>query len=167
MKKLLALVLCVMLFVSVIPTAAFANTSTGSAVSLYPAVQQAKKLYNTLSHFAAAKTIAGLYNGFAKAYKDLIKNSQGAKDAMDALLKAFNAVTDPSTIDTTYVLTSGLNQTVAMLYDDIRQAYVGEVVDPVNKASVAGAKGTITGAIAAEELKVIDSMPTLTAVSFG
>ena len=166
MKKLLALVLCVMLFVSVIPTAAFANTSANSAVSLYNAVQQSNKLYNALSHFAAAKTISGLYNGFAKNYKDLITNSEGAKTAMAALFKLFGEVTT-SPIDKDYVLTSSLNQTVATLYDDIRQAYVGEVIDDVTKENVAKAKGTLTGAIAATELKVIDSMPTLTEVSFG
>ena len=64
MKKLLALVLCVMLFVSVIPTSAFAATSTGSAVSLYNAVQQMNDLYTAYAQLAVSTAAFNSYNGW-------------------------------------------------------------------------------------------------------
>lgn len=63
MKKLLALVLCVMLFVSVIPTSAFAATSEGKAVDLYPAVQQMQNLDNAYARFAVMTGLVNGYNG--------------------------------------------------------------------------------------------------------
>ena len=71
MKKLLALVLCVMLFVSVIPTSAFAETSiSGSAIDLKPAYDAR----NTL--FAALGVL-----GEAHMYKNAILGIRGYETA--------------------------------------------------------------------------------------
>ena len=63
MKKLLALVLCVMLFVSVVPASAFAATSEGKAVDLYHAVEQMKRLDNAYAQFATMTALVNGYNG--------------------------------------------------------------------------------------------------------
>ena len=60
MKKLLALVLCVMLFVSVVPASAFAANET---INLYPAVQQMKSLDNAYARFAVMTGLVNGYNG--------------------------------------------------------------------------------------------------------
>ena len=60
MKKLLALVLCVMLFVSVVPASAFAANET---IDLYPAVQQMKSLDNAYARFAVMTGLVNGYNG--------------------------------------------------------------------------------------------------------
>ncbi len=93
MKKLLALVLCVMLFVSVIPTSAFAATSTGSAVTLYNAVQQQNSLYNRLIQFDGLSKVVGLYNGFVKAYPDAFTTEKGIA-AYGAVSEVYGAISE-------------------------------------------------------------------------
>ena len=163
MKKLLALVLCVMLFVSVIPTAAFAATSTGSAVSLYNAVQQQKRLYNSFSYLWNDKTVVGLVNMFVTKYPDLIKNNADARAAVQKLIDDGYMGTAKFD-DTKFLLGSDLNRLVSTAYDDVRQAFVGEIhtysdikdkIDAKEKFS----DGTITSAIANVEIGVINSIP--------
>ncbi len=60
MKKLLALVLCVMLFVSVVPASAFAANET---INLYPAVRQMQSLDNAYARFAVMTGLVNGYNG--------------------------------------------------------------------------------------------------------
>ena len=60
MRKLLALVLCVMLFVSVVPASAFAANET---INLYPAVQQMQSLDNAYARFAVMTGLVNGYNG--------------------------------------------------------------------------------------------------------
>ncbi len=163
MKKLLALVLCVMLFVSVIPTAAFAATSTGSAVSLYPAVQQQKRLYNTFSYLWNDKAIVGLVNMFVTKYPDLIKNNSAANAAVKALADKYVKAEDVD--DTKFLPASDLNKLVAIAYDDVRQAFVGEIHEYSDIKAKIDAKekfsdGTLTSAIANTEIAVINSFPS-------
>ena len=72
MKKLLALVLCVMLFVSVVPASAFAANET---IDLYPAVQQMQNLDNAYARFATANILVNAYNGFMELSKILGPNA--------------------------------------------------------------------------------------------
>ncbi len=72
MKKLLALVLCVMLFVSVVPASAFAANET---IDLYPAVQQMQSLDNAYARFATANILVNAYNGFMEMSKILGPNA--------------------------------------------------------------------------------------------
>ena len=162
MKKLLALVLCVMLFVSVIPTAAFATQSNGSAVSLYPAVQQQRRLYNSFSYLWNDKAIAGLVNMFVTKYPDLIKNNQAANDAVKALAAKYVKAEDVN--DQVFLLNSDLNRLVSFAFDDVRQAFVGEIhaYDEIQDMMSNNKKfgdGTITSAIANVEIGVINSFP--------
>ncbi len=72
MKKLLALVLCVMLFISVFPSAALAESS-GSAVDLAPAYQKLQALnvaYAQLGMATAAKNARDGWTAIAKMFKD-------------------------------------------------------------------------------------------------
>ena len=153
MKKLLALVLCVMLFVSIIPTAAFAATSDHSAVSLYPAVQQYKAVYNTLSYLFADKGIVSLYNGLVAAFPKFIKSADGALASLKGLYKAAADV-DPET----FYLTPELNMHISHAWDDIRQAFVGTYHEDVTAKSKYD-DGTITAAIANQQAGVLASIP--------
>ncbi len=72
MKKLLALVLCVMLFVSVVPASAFAANET---INLYPAVQQMQNLDNAYARFATANILVNAYNGLMEMSKILGPNA--------------------------------------------------------------------------------------------
>jgi len=101
MKKLLALILCVMMFVAVIPTAAFAAGTTGGVVNGIPEERNpkyvdlavAKKAIKDLNDdmkalytayatdevvFGSAKTIYDLTNGMAK---QLLKDTESVKFA--------------------------------------------------------------------------------------
>ena len=82
MKKLLALLLCVMLFVSIVPASAFA-ASEGNAVSLYPAVEKMQSLDNAYAQFAAAYVINNGYKGFMEMSKILGPNA-GTEAAEEA-----------------------------------------------------------------------------------
>ena len=63
MKKLLAVILCVMLFVSVIPGAAFAVYS-GSAIDLRPAYEAMSTLNNAYAQLATAVACRNAYDGY-------------------------------------------------------------------------------------------------------
>ena len=120
MKKLLALVLCVMLFVSVIPTAAFATSTPKSAGEIIaPAYAAQKKLYNKIGQFGVMNTIAGLYNGFLKAYPKYI-----TADDLTALKNAFEAVT------TDNWGTTDINNIIAVAYNEAAYAFVNNAVVP-------------------------------------
>ncbi len=107
MKKLLALVLCVMLFISIVPTAAFATTPKSAGEIIAPAYEAMYKLYNTLRTFDAVSKVAGLYNGFVKAYPDAFKTPKGM-EALKTLKDAYAAVKkDPNEGATQFGLAIG------------------------------------------------------------
>ena len=119
MKKLLALVLCVMLFVSIIPTAAFASAPKSAGEIIYPAYVAQRKLYNKIGEFGVKYTIAGLYNGFLKAYPKYITASD-----LTALANAFNAVTEDNWG------TTNVNYIIAVAYNDVGAKFVQNAVVP-------------------------------------
>ncbi len=84
MKKLLALVLCVMLFVSVIPTAAFAKITAPTGISLWNVAQQANHYYDSLRGYDGLSKVAGLANGFIKSYPIAAASPKGVA-ALEAL----------------------------------------------------------------------------------
>ena len=82
MKKLLALVLCVMLFVSVIPTSAFADLP--EKIDLKNAVDQMNHLYHAYGAFAVKSDIANTYKGFQSLAELFPKDSKARANAMKA-----------------------------------------------------------------------------------
>ncbi len=121
MKKLLALVLCVMLFVSIIPTAAFATTPKSAGEIIGPAYAAQKALYNKIGQFGVLNTIAGLYNGFLKAYPKYIE----AKD-LKALADAFTDVKE----NPDHWGTTNVNNIIAVAYNNAAFAFVNNAVVP-------------------------------------
>ena len=91
MKKLLALVLCVMLFISVIPTFAFADEAAASGISLWPVVEQANQYYDSLRGYDGLSKVAGLANGFVKSYPDAAASEKGVA-ALNALKDVWNEI---------------------------------------------------------------------------
>ena len=170
MKKLLAIVLCIAMIASLSVTA-FADqaaASTVSGVSLYPAVKQANHFYGSLMKYDIMNTVAGLFKGFSTAYPTLVKNSTDAKNALNQLVTIFNAVKetgfdDEDTGKLKEIVypegTSSLGYALAKVWWGLGNAFVGSYIPEVGKTTVADAAGTITGAIAAQELKI----PTVTA----
>ncbi len=79
MKKLLALVLCVMLFVSVIPTSAFADLP--EKIDLYPAVRQMNHLNAAYSEFAGKNVVVNIYNGFKALGEQFPEGSKARYEA--------------------------------------------------------------------------------------
>ena len=156
-----------------ISVTAFADSAlTLNKINLKPAVDQANKLYNSLSWLGGSKTIVGLFNGFSTNYKTLLENSKAARDALNTLLSQDVLPTkDDETTgkkvvnvdDSTFFSTSGLNYTIACVWNNLANAWVGTVVNPVNEANVKAAAGTVTGAIANKELGVLNSMPAVPA----
>ncbi len=170
MKKLLALVLCIAMIASLSVTAFAADPV--AKINLKPAVDQANKLYNSLSWLGGSKTIVGLFNGFSTNYKTLLsgtgESATAARNAVNSLLSALptETVEGKKVIkvdDTTFFSTSGLNYTIATVWNNLANAWVGTVVNPVNEANVKAAAGTVTGAIANKELGVLNSMPAVPA----
>jgi len=101
MKKLLALVLCVMLFASVIPTAAFADTAAGSSSSAVTDAQIAAAIKAALAYKDdQMKKIAANYEANVKAlvkdafaYRNgvalnIVNNYKGLVDAIGATSEA-------------------------------------------------------------------------------
>ncbi len=168
MKKLLAIVLCIAMIASISVTAFAADPV--AKINLKPAVDQANKLYNSLSWLGGSKTIVGLFNGFSTNYKTLLENSKDARDALNTLLSQdvlpTKEVGDKKVVDVNdskFFSTSGLNYTIACVWNNLANAWVGTVVNPVNEANVKAAAGTVTGAIANKELGVLNSMPAVPA----
>ena len=134
MKKLLALVLCVMLFVSVIPTAAFANTSANSAVSLYNAVQQMNSLYSAYGELAAKTFVVDTFKGFKELANAFPKDSYARLAAISAAVGISGAAPDlwnnfENIIKDGYVISpEGLfelfGDEIAALYDFVGQGVV-------------------------------------------
>ena len=79
MKKLLALVLCVMLFVSVIPTSAFAAVS-GSGIDLSPAYEARNNLFAALGILGEAHFYKNAITGIRSFENDKNKAALEAKD---------------------------------------------------------------------------------------
>ncbi len=91
MKKLLALVLCTMLFVSVIPTSAFADSP--EKIDLKPAVDQMNHLYAAYSEFAGKNVVANIYNGFKALGEQYPEGSKARYEVEHYILqsKAYNS----------------------------------------------------------------------------
>ncbi len=86
MKKLLALVLCVMLFVSVIPTSAFADLP--EKIDLKPAVDQMNHLYAAYSEFAGKNAIVTIYNSFKALGEQYPEGSNARNMVEDRILQS-------------------------------------------------------------------------------
>ena len=84
MKKLLALVLCVMLFVSVIPTSAFAEK-----IDLKPAVDQMNHLNAAYGEFAGKTAVVNIYDGFKGLGEQYPAGSQ-TRAVIDGILTSKN-----------------------------------------------------------------------------
>ena len=82
MKKLLALLLCVMLFVSVIPTSAFAAINLKPA---YDAMANLNVAYAKLATATAYKNGFDGYNALAKAFSEKTNPSASAPIAFPSL----------------------------------------------------------------------------------
>ena len=147
MKKLLALVLCVMLFISIVPTAAFATTPKSAGEIIAPAYEAMNKLYNTLRTFDAVSKVAGLYNGFVKAYPDAFKTPEGM-NALNTLKKAYNAVkADPNEGATQFGLAIGaVYETVGdYIIDEAETKYTDKTKEVIT-ASETTASNILTSA---------------------
>ena len=171
MKKLLALVLCIVMVFSLSATA-FAGdagtASTASGISLYPVVKQANHFYGSLTKYDIMNKVAGLFKGFSTSYSTLLKNSTDAKAALNKLVEIFNAVNSTGFDDENtgklkeiqYPNGTSLGYALAQVWWGLGNAFVGSYISDVSdKDAVAAAAGTITGAIAAQEQKI----PTVTA----
>lgn len=86
MKKLLALVLCVMLFVSVVPASAFAANET---INLSSAVQQMKSLDNAYARFAVMTGLVNGYNGTMELANSGLLGALARAEALEEAGKEF------------------------------------------------------------------------------
>lgn len=126
MKKLLALILCVMMFVAVIPTSAFAATWADKAVSntaIKEAEKSIKNMYTAIATdelvFGTAKSLYDLSNGLAENMFDGIASVDNASgtgktyhdDLVANTRKYMNAIIGDSIAkyisDRTAIFTSG------------------------------------------------------------
>ncbi len=80
MKKLLALVLCVMLFVSVIPTSAFAKSP--KKIDLKPAVDQMNHLYEAYGDYFGQTTLVTIRDMFKSMADQFDEGSEARKAAV-------------------------------------------------------------------------------------
>ncbi len=140
MKKLLALVLCVMLFVSVIPTAAFAASSAGSGVDLSPAYAAMQKLNIAYAQLAAATAYKNAIEGLKKLDKD-----GNMTEAINKLIEALKNVTSDVTTGLDYaglaklvgpVLIEGYNIAGNAIVAD-SAAKIQKTIDSVDKSVAA------------------------------
>ena len=106
-------------------------------INLYPVVLQANSLYNRYGEFYGKSVISGLVNGFSAAFPKLVGNVDWSdfKTAWDNLEKE---------TDNPFPVLSGLNPSIAKVWNTIGQNFVG------TENSTAG-DGSVVGAIAALE----------------
>ena len=99
MKKLLALILCVMMFVSIIPTSAFAE----EVLTLYPWID----------------TPIGSAAGYKKEIKDMIKNTREEIEGAYAVMAADKSI---------YNTAKAMDDTVVGLVDALAKQLIGEKI---------------------------------------
>ena len=99
MKKLLALVLCVMMFVSIIPTNAFAE----EILTLYPWID----------------TPIGSAAAYKKEIKDMIKNTREEIEGAYAVMAADKSI---------YNTAKAMDDTVVGLVDALAKQLIGEEI---------------------------------------
>ncbi len=158
MKKLLALVLCVMLFVSVVPSAALAE-SAGSAIDLAPAYQKLQALNVAYAKLGAATVYKNGVDGF-KALSDLFnekdnpiaKTLAAAAAQLLGLIAPYN-INNISTGLSYKGLAEKFGLQISNLYNMVGQ---GVVFDAANKEAELEAK--ILADVAKEITKVEGSI---------
>ncbi len=107
-------------------------------INLYPVVLQANRLYNRYGEFYGKSVISGLVNGFSAAFPKLVGNV----DWSDFRTAWLNLETENP-----FPALSGLNPSIAKVWNTIGQNFVG------TENSTAG-DGSVVGAIAALEAGV-------------
>ena len=111
-------------------------------VNLYPVVLQANSLYNRYGEFYGKSVISGLVNGFSAAFPKLVGNVDWSD-----LKTAWGKLET----DNPFPVLSGLNPSIAKVWNTIGQNFVG------TENSTAG-DGSVVGAIAALEAGI--TMPS-------
>ena len=113
------------------------NTSDdgGDGINLYPVVLQANSLYNRYGEFYGKSVISGLVNGFSAAFPKLVGNVDWSD---------FKTAWGKLETDNPFPVLSGLNPSIAKVWNTIGQNFVG------TENSTAG-DGSVVGAIAALE----------------
>ena len=107
-------------------------------INLYPVVLQANSLYNRYGEFYGKSVISGLVNGFSAAFPRLVGNVDWSD---------FQTAWDKLERDNPFPVLSGLNPSIAKVWNTIGQNFVG------TENSTAG-DGSVVGAIAALEAGV-------------
>ena len=129
MKKLLALVLCVMLFVSVIPAAAFAGDSASSSGKMDKAYAEVEKLYAKYAEFGAKTIIVNIAKGFAKA-------EMLSKDALEKLQEAFDKIDGKEALSYTEVFDL-VGEDLYTAYAAAGEAKVQKAINEIDKLMAA------------------------------
>ncbi len=111
-------------------------------INLYPVVLQANSLYNRYGEFYGKSVISGLVNGFSAAFPKLVGNVDWSD---------FKTAWDNLETDNPFPVLSGLNPSIAKVWNTIGQNFVG------TENSTAG-DGSVVGAIAALEAGI--TMPS-------
>ena len=158
MKKLLALVLCVMLFVSVVPSAAYAELS-GSAVDLSAAYQKLQELNVAYAKLGAATAYKNGFDGFKELSALFNEKDNPIAKTLAATAAQLIGLIAPHNIKniSTGLSYKGLAEKVGLqifnLYGMVGQ---GVVFDAANKAAELEAK--ILADVAKEITKVEGSI---------
>ena len=136
MKKLLALILCVMMFVSVMSTSAFAHTwptAQSSTTAIKEANKSIQNMYNTITAdeavFSTAKTIHSLADGLATSIFDGVEK-------MSKYGGGGNVYHDDLVDNTRAYMKSIIGDTIAKYIND----HSGEFLDADYASGVDGAK---------------------------
>ena len=154
MKKLLALVLCVMLFVSVIPMGAFAATAPSSGkVDLSPAYEE---MYKVLPPYYAAL-------GGAQVYKNLVDGAAALSKILGLSSTVYKANQEDFDAVIKAAKTAGLNPNALFA---VLKPYISPIMNMLGNAVVDSA----TTKIQKEETRVenaISSIATGMGLSFS
>ena len=119
------------------------KSEASDKIDLYPVVLQANSLYNRYGEFYGKSVISGLVNGFSAAFPKLVGNVDWSD---------FKTAWGKLETDNPFPVLSGLNPSIAKVWNTIGQNYVG------TENSTAG-DGSVVGAIAALEAGV--TLPVL------
>ena len=176
MKKLLALVLCLVMIcgISVTAFAQLPEAETAARIDLYPIVKQANHYYGAIQKYDGMRKVVGLYNGFTEAFPELIENNMVLYVALPLAFKQLYEGYQKAKFDETGKLIPAkksimtVNGKQKMVLNDstlvalatefwnyFGKAYVGQYKGNLGNAN----NGTVTGAIANAE----NNIPTVTA----